>query len=286
MEMEPMNNIRGRRRAVAGGDTGEQKWVSNLVLVRHGESKRNVAKRKAEAEKSETYSDGKRDMDVELTRRGQAQARETGERLRQHLGFVLDRVFVSPYRRTVQTAELLFAGQSAAPDIVLDERLREKEFGVLDGLTKLGIKNRYPFEAERKEREGKYYYRPLAGESYPDVNQRVHDFLGMLIRECRGQNVLIVCHSVIVLSFRRLLERLSEKEFLEIDRDRQQEPRNCGVTWYAFDPKAGGRGKLVLRSYNVTLYHESLTSHEPSRTSEAERHSEEVRGPRRAAQTR
>jgi broad specificity phosphatase PhoE len=251
----------------------EQKWVGNLVLVRHGESTRNIAKAKAEAENSETYGDGGRDMDVKLTKRGQRQAKETGERLPEHLGFAFDRAFASPYRRTLQTAELVLAGQASSAKVVLEERVREKEFGVLDGLTKLGIKTRYPHEAERKKRDGKYYYRPLGGESYPDVNQRVHAFLGMLIRECPGQNVLVVCHSVIVLSFRRLLERLSETGLLKIDRDPKQEPKNCGVTWYAFDPKAGDRGKLVLKSYNVTLYDEDLVSDEPSRTSEAERRS-------------
>jgi hypothetical protein len=79
-----------------------------------------------------------------------------------------------------------------------------------------------------------------------------------------------------VLSFRRLLERLSEQELLEIDQDPKQEPENCGVTWYAFDPTAGNHGKLMLKSYNVTLYDEDLASHEPSRTSEAERRSGET----------
>lgn len=251
----------------------EQKWVSNLVLVRHGESMRNVAKVNAEAKESETYSDGTRDMDVELTCRGLLQAKETGEHLSQHLRFAFDCAFTSPYRRTVQTAKLVLASQGGGLEPVLEERVREKEFGVLDGLTKLGIRRRYAAEAERKQREGKYYYRPPGGESYPDVNQRVHDFLGMLIRECPAQNVLVVCHSVIVLSFRRLLERLSEEDLLKIDQDPEQEPKNCGVTWYAFDPKAGDRGRLVLKSYNVTLYDAANASREPSRTKEAERQS-------------
>jgi probable phosphoglycerate mutase len=138
----------------------EQKWVSNLVLVRHGESTRNVAKVKADAQKSETYDDDTRDMDVELTERGRLQATEMGQRLPQHLGFAFDRAFASPYRRAVQTAELVLAGQSGPVDMVLEERVREKEFGVLDGLTKVGIQRRYPAEAERKQRVGKYYYRP------------------------------------------------------------------------------------------------------------------------------
>jgi broad specificity phosphatase PhoE len=250
----------------------EQKWVSNLVIVRHGESFRNEARAQAELRNEEVYGGDTRDMDVELTEKGRRQADQTGERLRERLGFDFDRAFVSPYRRTVQTAERIAAGLGRPLESILDERIREKEFGVLDGLTKLGLQRRYPEEAARKKREGKYYYRPIAGESYPDVNQRVHTFLGMLIRECRGQNVLVVCHSVIVLSFRRLLERLSEQELLAIDQDKEKEPRNCGFTWYRFDASQGTRGKLALESYNVTLYDQWLATHEPSRPAEMERH--------------
>jgi hypothetical protein len=60
--------------------------------------------------------------------------------------------------------------------------------------------------------------------------------------------VLIVCHSVVVLCFRYLFERLSEQEVLEVDRT--CEVANCAVTEYAFDPKVGKRGKLVRRLYN------------------------------------
>jgi hypothetical protein len=42
----------------------------------------------------------------------------------------------------------------------------------------------------------------------------------------------------------------------------------------------------VLKSYNVTLYDEDLASDEPSRTSEAERRSEEVHAGKQAAQAR
>jgi hypothetical protein len=88
----------------------EQKWVSNLVLVRHGESTRNLAKARAEAEKSETYGYDERDMDVKLTERGRRQAKETGERLPQHLGFAFDRAFAYPYRRDGDEGESRRAG--------------------------------------------------------------------------------------------------------------------------------------------------------------------------------
>ena len=138
--------------------------------------------------------------------------------------------------------------------MVEDERLREIDFGVLDGLTKQGIAHFHPDEQQRRAALGKYHYRPPGGENYPDVGLRLHSFLGTLTRETVGESVLVVCHSVVVLVFRKLLERLSEQRLLEIDADKEQEVRNCSVTHYAFDPSVGQRGKLILQDFNRVYY--------------------------------
>jgi len=77
--------------------------------------------------------------------------------------------------------------------------------------------------------------------------------------------VLVVCHSVVVLTFRRLLERLGEKELLAIDRDPEQDVCNCSITWYQFDPGAGERGRLALREFNGVHYPRDLGSTEECR---------------------
>ena len=230
----------------------EQKWMNQLVIVRHGESQRNVGKGEALLAGRLEYHGGIRDMDVTLTPRGVAQAEATGKHLAREFRF--DRVFVSPYERTVQTTQLIRKHFPHPVDLTLEERIREKEFGILDGLTKEGIKKKYPEEWRRRERDGKYYYRPPGGESYPDVALRVHSFLGTLVRDCRQQSVLVVCHSVVVLMFRRLLERFTEKELLAIDRDPEQDVCNCSITWYEFDPRAGNKGRMVLREFNGVHY--------------------------------
>jgi 2,3-bisphosphoglycerate-dependent phosphoglycerate mutase len=229
-----------------------QKWMDHLVIVRHGESQRNVRRAEAQRAGHLEYHGDVRDMDTPLTPRGIRQAEETGKCLARQFHF--DRVFVSPHERTLQTAQLLVKPFAHPVDLTLDERIREKEFGILDGLTGHGIRSKYPDEWRRREREGKYYNRPPGGESYPDVALRVHSFLGTLARDCRKQSVLIVCHSVVVLTFRRLLERLTEKELLAIDRDPEQDVCNCSVTWYAYDPHTGDRGRLLLREFNGVHY--------------------------------
>ena len=229
-----------------------QKWMDDLVIVRHGESERNVSKTAATAAGQLEYGGQIRDVDVNLTTRGVAQATETGKYLASKFRF--DRVFTSPYLRAVETTRLMVGQFNYTPEIINEERIREKEFGILDGLTKEGIERKYPLEAKRKKLAGKYYYRPPGGESYPDVALRIHSFLGTLTRDFARKSVLVVCHSVIVLVFRRLLERLTEHELLAIDGDPDREVGNCSVTWYAFNPTAGANGKMVLKEFNGIYY--------------------------------
>ena len=233
-----------------------QKWPSHLVIVRHAESQRNVGKENATAAGALAYGSQIRDMDVALTERGVKQAEATGV----HLGaeFKFDRVFTSPFTRTVQTAQLITAQFPYAVEITEEERLREIDFGILDGLTKHGIAQHHPDEAARRAKLGKYWHRPPAGENYADVALRVHSFLSTLTRECAGETVLVVCHSVVVMIFRKLLERMTEQQLMEIDRNKTQDVANCGVTHYAFDPSAGANGKLVKRVYNAVYYPDDL----------------------------
>lgn len=225
-----------------------QKWPDRLVIVRHGQSERNVAKEQAKAAGAETvWGASLRDVDTPLTPLGVQQAITTGQFLADKVDF--DVIFSSPYMRTLQTSQHISQQLPATPRLVLEERIREIEFGVLDGLTHDGVRQRYADEWMRREREGKYWYRPPGGESRPDVALRVHSFLGTLTRDYRQKNVLVVCHSVVVLIFRRLLERWDEAKYMEIDRE--DDVLNCGVTIYRYDGQAN---RLNLDCYNTVCY--------------------------------
>jgi broad specificity phosphatase PhoE len=60
--------------------------------------------------------------------------------------------------------------------------------------------------------------------------------------------VLIVCHTVVVLCMRYILEHLTEEELLSIDK--QTEIANCSVTEYEYDENLGPRGNLSLELFN------------------------------------
>ena len=78
-----------------------QKWPEHLVIVRHAESMRNVQKQETQSAGLSEYSQGTRDLDVDLTDRGIEQASLTGQYLKD--AFECDVTYVSPYQRTRRT---------------------------------------------------------------------------------------------------------------------------------------------------------------------------------------
>jgi probable phosphoglycerate mutase len=160
-------------------------------------------------------------------------------------------VFTSPYLRARATAKLVEQASGFAPgasDIVVDERLREKEFGILDRLTRLGIEQRHPDQAASRRFMGKFYYRPPAGESWCDVILRLRAVLDSISLHCGGKRVLIIGHQVVVLCTRYLLENMNEQAIIAIDAE--GDVANCAVTEYGFEAEGEGTGSLVLRRYN------------------------------------
>jgi broad specificity phosphatase PhoE len=228
----------------------DQKWPDTLWIVRHGQSAGNVARDAAEAAALHAIDIEWRDVDTPLSPLGEAQA----DALSRWFGAMpaAERpsvVLASPYVRARETAARIVAGfASAEPALQQDERLREKEFGILDRLTKAGIVHKYPELAEQRRHVGKFYFRPPGGESWCDVVLRLRSVIETITREYRRERVLVVTHQVIVNCFRYLLERLDERQILDIDR--AADVPNCSVTGYAFDPRLGKHGKLALRLVN------------------------------------
>lgn len=230
----------------------EQKWPDILWIVRHGESAGNVARDAAVAAGLPLIDIAHRDVDVPLSALGERQAEALGRWFGQLPPEQRPTIaLTSPYIRARHTAELLLAAAQLDPhelSLVVDERLREKEFGILDRLTSVGIKAKYPDQAEFRQLLGKFYHRPPGGESWCDVILRLRSVIDTITRDYRRERVLIVCHSVVVLCLRYLLERMTEDQILLIDRT--NEIANCSVTAYAFDRQLGRHGKLALELFN------------------------------------
>jgi broad specificity phosphatase PhoE len=228
-----------------------QKWPSYVWIVRHGESAGNVARHAAEKAQLPAVDIATRDCDVPLSTLGERQADALGAWF---AALEPDRrptvVLSSPYCRARDTANRVRAQfGAAAPPLIFDERLREREFGILDRLTKHGIAIHHPQQADLRQLLGKFYHRPPGGESWCDIILRLRSVIDSMSIEFADERVLIVCHSVVVLCFRYLFERMTEDEILDIDRN--NEVANCSVTSYVNDPARGARGSAMsLEQFN------------------------------------
>ena len=215
-----------------------QRWPSRLWILRHGQSAGNVAREAALAAGERMIEVAVRDVDIPLSNLGYRQAEAIArwfaampEEQRPEV------VISSPYIRARETAAAVcrlggVAGGAKGP--VIDERLREREFGILDRLTIEGIRALPPEQAEHRALLGKFYHRPPGGESWADVILRLRSALDTVSLHHADRRVLIVCHQVVVLCFRYILEELDEAGVLAIDK--QAGVINCGICEYEFEP--------------------------------------------------
>lgn len=244
-------------------------WPSRLWIVRHGESAGNVARDDAHSRGAHRIDLASRDVDIELSAQGERQATALGEWFARE-GERPEILLASPYLRAAHTARLFrdAGGAADGEKICIDERLREKEFGILDGLTTNGVSAIQPEQAEFRRLLGKFYHRPPGGESWCDVIFRLRSLLDTIALHYAGRRVMIIAHQVVVLCMRYIIENLTEDEILSIDR--AGDVANGSVTEYHFDPDLGRDGGLTLIRYNDVSHLENLTSvhvtAEPERT--------------------
>jgi 2,3-bisphosphoglycerate-dependent phosphoglycerate mutase len=250
----------------------KMKELESLIIVRHGVSTYNHSKTARELDPEyiafraaydkgfqlpECVSlaktlrmrlrEGHHESETPLLADLHSHAVETGRGLSQQ--DVPDLIIVSPYRRTRQTLEQMTIGDPRLAEVplVIDERIREREHGVMPDYGDKRIffvnhpEQRVLFEA------GEYDYRYPGGENIEDVKIRVSDWLRDMREQHAGKRILAVTHHETILVKRMVLEGLGKEDFLRIDRDNK--PKNCGVTTY----QNRGNG-LDLVSYNQVYY--------------------------------
>lgn len=176
------------------------RWI---VAVRHGESEANAAFARGRS------LPGLRDADVALTALGREQSALLGrDLLALPDAEAPGRVCCSPFvraRQTLRAVQEVRAAAGRAPlPVTCDERLRDRGMGLLELLTPEGIRERFPEQARRREREGEAVYRPPGGESGRDVEARVRDFLADAVAR-PGPPLLVVTHDAVVLALCGLL---------------------------------------------------------------------------------
>jgi probable phosphoglycerate mutase len=167
---------------------------TELVLIRHGETVWN----------SEHRMQGQRNS--ALSELGRAQARALAKRLQNE---PFDYLYSSDLDRALETARVIAA--ATGHGIRIDARLRERCFGIFEGLTRDEMKERHPDEYARFRERDPDYCMP-GGESARAFHVRCMGVLHDIVAVHTGRRVVVVAHGLLLVALYRAAHALELNE--------------------------------------------------------------------------
>ena len=182
--------------------------MSKLILLRHLESQWN---------KENRFTGW---TDVPLSQEGIESAKSVAEKL---AGFKIDKVYTSPLIRNKDTVSLILenlpalGGKKDLP-VVVDKALDERNYGILQGLNKDEMKEKYGEEQVKLWRRS-WGQAPPEGESLKDVFNRAVPFYRRYIEKDleEGKNVLIVASHNSLRALAKYLDKISDEDVINLE---------------------------------------------------------------------
>ncbi len=213
----------------------------NLVLVRHGQSEGNVAKRLSEKGDHSAHEKlkNRHTRSYRLSSEGCKQATLAGAWLRDHFPNGFDRYYTSEYIRAKETAvQLELPGAHWFPDFYLSER----DWGELDAYNEDERRQKFAHALQIREVEP-FFWRPGGGETFMQLCLRADRVLETYHRGSSDRDVLAVNHGEMMMALRLRIERMSYRRFCELHLSDKPEDRifNCEVIHYTRRNPSTGR---------------------------------------------
>jgi 2,3-bisphosphoglycerate-dependent phosphoglycerate mutase len=200
--------------------------VSTITLIRHGETTWN-AERRVQGQ-----------LEAPLSARGLLQAAALANRIGRE---EFDAIYASDLSRARQTAECIAAVSGA--EVRLDARLRERHYGVFQGLTWSEIKAGFPDDYARYRTAFPGMTIP-GGEAVDAFAGRVLAVLGEIAQ--RHRHALVVAHGGLVDVLYRHANGIA------LTAPREHDLPNAGINRFVFD------GVWRLESFADTAHLEDL----------------------------
>jgi len=165
--------------------------LTRIVAIRHGETAWNV----------QTRIQGQ--LDIGLNAHGLQQAQRLARAL---AGEDLHAVYASDLQRAADTARAVAARAGLA--VRIDAALRERGFGMFEGLTWAEVEQQHP-EASRRWREREAGFGPPGGETLISFYERAVGALAAIAARHRGQYIAIVTHGGVLDALYRAASRIA-----------------------------------------------------------------------------
>ncbi len=180
--------------------------MSYLVLIRHGQSLWNLENRFTG------------NVDVDLTEQGRAEAKLTGDKLKNKAIF-FDSAFTSVLKRAEETLQIILK-EIEEPDIKIyrDAALNERSYGELQGLNKGEVAEKYGADQVHAWRRS-FNVAPPGGESLKNTQDRVLPYYEKNIEPLLKQqkNCMVVAHGNSLRSLMMMIENISEDAISQVD---------------------------------------------------------------------
>jgi 2,3-bisphosphoglycerate-dependent phosphoglycerate mutase len=178
--------------------------MSQLVLIRHGQSQWNLENR---------FTGW---IDIPLSPKGEEEARQAGEKIK---GFKFDKVYTSVLQRAIKTYEIAaeVAGFNHLP-VEKDKALNERMYGDLQGLNKDDMRKKFGAEQVHIWRRS-YDIAPPNGESLKNTAERVLPYWNSHIEPDlkAGKNILVVAHGNSLRALIMHLDNLTGEEVVKLE---------------------------------------------------------------------
>ncbi|MGN0435687.1 MAG: histidine phosphatase family protein [Wujia sp.] len=168
-----------------------------IYIVRHGQTLWNKVKRFQGS------------ADIELSEEGRELARESGRNL---LGTHFDKVFSSPLCRAMETARLFCGGRDI--EIIVDERLRELNFGSYEGQLYDDLVNNDALTFKYFFSQPELYVPDESGETIEHLIERAGEFMREVVEPLENtcERIMIVAHGALNKALMCYIKKLEKKD--------------------------------------------------------------------------
>jgi probable phosphoglycerate mutase len=202
-----------------------------VTIIRHGETEWNVAMRL------------QGNSDSELTPKGIEQVELLARALQKHKYDVL---IASDQKRALRTAEII--NQFQGLSVIENKAIRERNFGIMEGLTREEIVGKYP-EMYTMYKKRRAEFQIPEGESLVQFYKRVTDGLINIIQSNRGKKILLVSHGgVLDCTLRMTFD-------IPLGTDRKFSINNASINTFSVE-----ESKWILEVWgNIDHFHETAT---------------------------
>ena len=209
--------------------------TTSILLIRHGETAWNAVRRL------------QGHIDIPLNQEGQRQAEALAAALAAE---PLHAIIASDLQRALQTAQAVTGQQAVQQVVQQDRQLRERCYGVFEGMLYADIERTYPAEFaawQARDIDAVMPSGERVAESFRQFFQRSLDGIAGWAGRHPGRTIAIVAHGGVLECAYRAATGMT------LDSPRDFQVKNASINRFTF-----ADGKLALQSWGETAHLEQL----------------------------